>query len=219
VILKVPEENISYSDEPHNPGAFLQRQARMYSRFAPWYDLAVKILPLWKNWILSVLPHIQGARVLEVSPGTGYLLSTYAGKYQTHALDYNPDMIHVTRKNLRKNNLSANIIQADACGLPYPDASFDSVINTMSFTAYPDGEMAMAEFHRVLAENGVLLLVDYDYPANRNRVGVALTRLMASAGDIIRDLSQLLDWAGFEFEEREIGGFGSVHFFIAHKRD
>ena len=38
--------------------------------------------------------------------------------------------------------------------LPYPDATFDPVVNTMAFTGYPDGAVASAELARVLTLGG-----------------------------------------------------------------
>ena len=41
--------------------------------------------------------------------------------------------------------------------------------------------------------------------------------MMEAAGDTIRDISKILEQFSFEFKEREIGGFGSVHFYVARK--
>ena len=87
----------------------------------------------------------------------------------------------------------------------------------MAFSGYPNGKQALAEFHRVLKEGGRLLIVDFDYPFNRNIFGYRLTKLMESAGDTIRDMSKIFQDFHFEFTEEEIGGFGSVHFYVARK--
>jgi hypothetical protein len=44
-----------YSPEPEDKRAFSDRFDRMYSRFAPAYDLAVKILPAWRRWLGHLL--------------------------------------------------------------------------------------------------------------------------------------------------------------------
>ena len=87
----------------------------------------------------------------------------------------------------------------------------------MAFSGYPNAKKAMTEFFRVLKENGKLLLVDFDYPSNRNRFGYWLTKLMESEGDTIRDISKIIQEFPFECTEKEIGGFGSVHFHILKK--
>jgi hypothetical protein len=63
-----------------------------------------------------------------------------------------------------------------------------------------------------------LVLVDINYPEDKNWLGVQLTRFWASAGDIIRDMDYLFEHAGFDYTESEIGGYGSVQMYIATKR-
>ena len=60
---------------------FTEKWDSFYSRYAGAYDWAVKHLPLWKNWLKRAIPEIKGPRVLEVSFGTGYLMSRYADKF------------------------------------------------------------------------------------------------------------------------------------------
>jgi len=217
MFLKVSEEKIVYSNEPENSVEYSKNLDEGYSKFAKIYDAAVKLLPFWKTWIKTVIPHIEGSRVLEASFGTGYLMMQYAEKYETYGIDYNTKMVETSRKNLSRKDIKATLQQANVERLPFPDNHFDTIINTMAFTGYPNGKQAMFEFHRVLKNNGKLLIVDFDYPSNRNRLGYWLTKLMESAGDTIRDISKLLEEFSFEFTEDEIGGFGSVHFYIARK--
>jgi hypothetical protein len=46
---------------------------------------------------------------------------------------------------------------------------------------------------------------------------VQATRFWASAGDIIRDMGALFEHVGFSFSDHEVGGFGSVHLYVATK--
>jgi ubiquinone/menaquinone biosynthesis C-methylase UbiE len=207
-----------YSGKPGNPLEYTARLDREYSRYAGLYDRAVKLLPLWKTWIKKVLPHIEGKRVLEVSFGTGYLMTQYADRFETFGIDYNPRMVEITGKNLRSKRLKAALVQASVEALPFPDGRFDSIVNTMAFTGYPDGEKAVSEFFRVLKTGGKLLLVDFNYPSDRNIMGYALTRLMERSGDIMKDISGILRELPFDCTEKEIGGFGSVHLYVAVKR-
>lgn len=206
-----------YSTEPTHTKQYSQQFDQVYGRLAKVYDVAVKLFPLWGKWISQAIPHIIGPRVLEISFGTGYLLSQYAGYYETYGIDYNWEMTGIARQNLQKMGAQAAIQQADVAHLPYRSESFNTVVNTMAFTGYPDGQAALAEIYRVLQRNGRFVLVDINYPGDHNWLGVKLTRLWASTGDIIRDLGALFDWAGFNYEEREVGGFGSVHLYVATK--
>lgn len=217
MFLKIPENKIIYSKEPGNSIEYTKKLDDAYSKFAGVYDLAVKLLPVWRTWIKTVIPYIEGRRVLEVSFGTGYLLMQYADKYETYGIDYNTKMVETAKKNLARKNIKAKLEQANVELLPFPDNYFDTIINTMAFSGYPNGKKAMSEFYRVLKDGGKLVIVDFDYPANRNRFGYGLTKLMESAGDTIRDISELLHEFHFVFTEKEIGGFGSVHLYTAKK--
>lgn len=218
MLLKVPTEKIVYSKEPDNSLEYTTQLDDGYSKFAKIYDVAVKLLPVWKTWIKTVIPHIEGNRVLEVSFGTGYLLMHFAGKYETYGIDYNAKMVETAKKNIASKNIQATLQQANVEQLPFPDNHFDTIINTMAFSGYPNGKTAMSEFHRVLKDDGKLLIVDFDYPSNRNRFGCWLTKLMELAGDTIRDISKLFLEFPFEYTKKEIGGFGSVHFYMAKKK-
>jgi len=215
---KVPPEKIRYSREPIYCSEYTARLDGGYTRFARLYDAAVKMLPFWKTWLKQVLPHITGPRVLEASFGTGYLLCRYARRFETYGIDFNHRMVDIARRNLKKIGVRADLRQADVRALPFENSFFDSVVNTMAFSGYPSGRLAMTEFSRVLKPGGKLVLLDFDYPADRNLPGCVLVKLMEAAGDIIRDIGRLLSDNSFQYEEQEIGGFGSVHIFIAKKR-
>jgi len=204
-----------YSTEPENAQQFTEQYDAFYSRFAHAYDRLVKFFPVWRNWLDNALPWIQGPQVLEVSFGTGYLLTQYAGQFETYGIDLNQNLAKVTRDNLRRSKLTAHIQVANVESLPYPAAVFDSFINTMAFTAYPDGERAMAEISRVLKPGGRLVMLDINYPQDANHFGTLLTKGWKAGGDIIRDLPGLLDGFGFQFTDQEVGGFGSVHLYVA----
>jgi len=204
-----------YSPEPADARQFTAQYDAFYSRFAAVYDRLVKFLPLWRSWLDNVLPCIQGPKVLEISFGTGYLLTRYASQFDAFAIDLNPDLARIACENLLRHNLGAHLQVANVEHLPYPAGQFDSVLNTMAFSAYPDGNRAMSEITRVLKLGGRLVMVDINYPRNANPAGTLLTRGWMAGGDIIRDIPGLLSGFGYQFTEQEVGGFGSVHLYVA----
>jgi ubiquinone/menaquinone biosynthesis C-methylase UbiE len=218
MLFKVHEKKIVYSKEPENSLEYTRKLDKAYSKYTRLYDVSVKLLPFWKTWIKSGIPHLEGKRVLEASFGTGYLLMQYANNYETYGIDFNNDMIEIAKRNLTKKGIEANLQWANVEKLPFPDNYFDTVINTMAFSGYPNGKQAMAEFYRVLKEGGKLVLIDFNYPSDRNLFGYWLTKLMESAGDTIKDISNILQDFPFEYTEEEIGGFGSIHLYQARKQ-
>lgn len=206
-----------YSPEPIDKHQFTTKFNRVYSQFAKIYDLAVKWIPLWRNWISHALPHLRGQRILEISYGTGYLLTQYADRFETYGIDYNWELACTAKHNLQKTGIYALIQQANIEHLPYQSKSFDTVVNTMAFTGYPDGQKALSEISRVLKDNGRFVLIDINYPKGQNWLGMKLTQLWASSGDIIRDMGKLFKQSEFEYSDDEVGGFGSVHLYVATK--
>jgi ubiquinone/menaquinone biosynthesis C-methylase UbiE len=208
-----------YSPEPESQKEFTTEFDSFYTRFAGMYNFLVNSLPIWKNWLKQALPHIQGPRVLEVSFGTGYLLSQYADRFQAFGIDYNAAMAQTAKRNLRKIGLNADLQQADVAHLPFVDNSFDTLVNTMAFSGYPDGATALTEMRRVLKPGGKLVMIDIDYPKDRNHLGMAMTKFWMASGDIIRDMSGLFEELGWDFQEEEIGGFDSVHLYVAGRTE
>lgn len=211
-------DDFRYSAEPEDPAKFTGKRDRLYTMFAGLYAASLRIFPVWGRWIGQAIPHAEGPRVLEISFGTGYLLARYAGRFATHGVDYNFKMVQVARRGLRRAGVKASLVQGAVEHLPYPDESFDSIVNTMAFSGYPDGVAAMSEMRRVLRNDGRLILVDVGYPADGNWIGKGLAEFWKSSGDILRDKEPLLDRFAFEYTREEIGGWGSVHLFVARKR-
>jgi ubiquinone/menaquinone biosynthesis C-methylase UbiE len=101
--------------------------------------------------------------------------------------------------------------------MPYPDDTFDTIVNTMAFTGYSDGERAMREMLRVLKPDGVLLLLDYDFPPDRNVFGYLFVRFIEACGDIIKNIPQIITSCGAKYERRIIGGAKAIQLFIITK--
>jgi ubiquinone/menaquinone biosynthesis C-methylase UbiE len=105
---------------------------------------------------------ISGKDVLEVSCGHGggssYLVRTLHPASYT-ALDFNASGITFCKK--RHNLPGLEFVQGDAQDLPFPDASFDAVINVEASHIYPDFERFLSEVARVLRPGGHFLYTDF----------------------------------------------------------
>ena len=210
--------NIKYTDTSMIDSDYTEKMNREYNWMAKGYGFFMTVFPLWKKWIKEIIPHIKGKKILEVSFGNGYLMTQYArDDLNIYGIDYNEKMLEIASNKMLSKRISAKLSKANVEGLPFPDNTFDTVINTMAFTGYPDGDKAMSELKRVLKKGGTLLLVDFDYPEDRNLKGSLIVRLWEKLGDIIKDINSLLVKYGFDYKDLPVGGFGSVHLFIAIK--
>ena len=104
---------------------------------------------------------LRGKRVLEVGCGHGgaasYLMRTLRPASYT-GLDLNRAAIAFCRKG--QNLLGVDFVHGDAEKLPFPDQSFDAVINVESSAAYPHFSRFLAEVVRVLRPGGHFLYAD-----------------------------------------------------------
>jgi ubiquinone/menaquinone biosynthesis C-methylase UbiE len=204
-------------DERRNEALVARAQAfdLWASRWAGLYDLAIS-LAIGRR-LRKAIAHIKGPRVLEVSFGTGYLLCQYASRFDTTGVDYNPRMLEMARRRLSARGVQARLLQGDAHALPFPDNTFDSLVNTDAFTLYRDPQRAMSEFHRVLAPGGRLVLMEYNYPKDRNWLGMKLMAVPRAIGMPMRDFDGLLRGVGFSYEDHSVGMAGLLHMYVATK--
>lgn len=216
-MFAVAKEKLVYSVQPGDDIAYTEKMDKVYTRFAKAYDGFMVCFPLWRKWLRSVLPYIKGGKLLEVSFGPAYLLSQYPKDLELYGLDYNQTMVERAKCKMKSCNQDVVIVKGNVEDMPYPNDYFDTIVNTMAFTGYPNGQKALSEMLRVLKPDGVLLLLDYDYPHNRNIFGYAFVRFIELCGDIIKDIASLLEENNCTYERKVIGGFGSIQLFIIKK--
>ncbi len=129
-------------------------------------------------------------------------------------VEYNRKMLEITKDKLASRGIYADFIQGNVERPPFLDSSFDTIINTMALTEYSDGDRALGEMERVLNPSGKLLILDFDYPKDRNIFGYYFVKIWEKLGDIIKDINSLLREHNFDYTDTPVGGFGSVHLFV-----
>jgi ubiquinone/menaquinone biosynthesis C-methylase UbiE len=105
---------------------------------------------------------LAGKDVLEIGCGTGVhaRLLAEAGA-RLSAVDLTPTAVELTRKRLELAGLTADVREADAEALPYPDASFDFVWSWGVIHHSESTDKVIAEIARVLRPGGRLALMVY----------------------------------------------------------
>lgn len=107
---------------------------------------------------------LKGRRILEVSCGHGGGASFLTRRLQPArytGLDLNPTGIRFCRH--RHQVAGLDFVQGDAENLPFPDATFDAVINVEASHCYPDFARFLAQVARVLKPGGHFCYADFRF--------------------------------------------------------
>ena len=126
------------------------------------------------HFLREVIPYRSFAdrRLLEIGCGAGYDAYEFArfGADYT-GIDLVPENIHRTKVHLGLYGLKADVREADAEDLPFPDSSFDVVFSNGVLHHTPDIAQAFSEVSRVLQPGGEFWVLLY----NRDSVFYWLT--------------------------------------------
>ena len=104
---------------------------------------------------------LRGKDVLEVGSGRGggaSYLSRYLQPLSVTGLDFSQEAVDLCSRHRKAPGLA--FIRGDAQSMPFPDSSFDSVINIESSHCYPSMGKFLSEVHRVLRPGGSFLFAD-----------------------------------------------------------
>jgi ubiquinone/menaquinone biosynthesis C-methylase UbiE len=110
-----------------------------------------------REWVCSRAT----GQVLEVAIGTGLNLEFYPQDVTITGVELSPAMLGIARQRAADLGRDVDLREGDAQALPFADASFDTVVCTLSLCTIPDHRQAIAEMARVLRPGGKLLLLDH----------------------------------------------------------
>jgi len=131
-------------------------QAAAYDR---WYatPLGQMVDQVEKEVLFSLLPQVQGRRLLEVGCGTGNISLALARRgAQVAGLDRSLPMLTQAQAKSRREGLAITWIKGLASPLPFSDGSFEGVMSILALDFVADREGALQEMIRVLHPGGFL---------------------------------------------------------------
>lgn len=135
----------------------------LYNQFAWTYDWVAWVvsLGLWNDWILTVIPFLQGDPILEVGHGPGHLqIALLELGREFFGLDLSSSMGKITSKRLRQANKHPMLIRGTVGLLPFPDECFASIVATFP-SEYVANQRTLEESWRVLQVDGRLVILPY----------------------------------------------------------
>ena len=103
-----------------------------------------------------------GERVLDVAAGSGNAsIPAASAGASVIASDLTPELFETGRKAAAAAGVEVDWQQADAEALPYPDASFDTVLSCLGVMFAPHHQAGASELVRVLRPGGTLGLLSW----------------------------------------------------------
>lgn len=190
-------------EPPRTKGLVLHSEAR-------YYDLLAWLLTFgrersFRARLTELAGLREGERVLDVGCGTGTLAiaaKQHVGKSGVVVgIDASPAMIERAKRKADTVGVDVSFQTAIVEALPFPDASFDVVFNTLMLhhLPRPAREQCAREMRRVLRPGGRVLAVDFATSTSESK-GL-LSRLHRHGGFALRDIVQLLTEAGLRPKE------------------
>ena len=163
----------------------------LYHQFAFTYDWVAATVSFnrWKDWVMRVVPFLDGARILEIGHGPGHLqrvllsLRRDSGEARGRVvvgIDESAQMGRLAKRNLARQVFSQvqtntsqqqyayaqiGLCRGVAQFLPFPNESFDTVVATFP-TEYITDRLTLAEVKRCLRNGGKFVVLPVALPRN-----------------------------------------------------
>ena len=137
---------------------------RRWTRWAPIYDLRVRLFLRWRRPAVDALRLRTGDTVLDVACGTGLNFALLAQRVgpggRIIGLDLTRAMLRAQRRDIRRHWRNISLLEADAAAIPLADESVDAVLCSYGMVIVPDYRGAIADAVRVLRPGGQLVLLE-----------------------------------------------------------
>jgi len=133
--------------------------------FTRWYDKNTRETRLneMREYATEVARHIkEGANVLEVAPGPGYMSIELAkmGNFNITGMDISADFVEICKTNAQRENVDVTFLQGNVSAMPFEANTFDFIFCSAAFKNFKEPVAALQEMYRVLKNAGMGLIVD-----------------------------------------------------------
>lgn len=219
----------------------------MFAAIVPRYDLVNRLMTLGldQRWRRETIATVEprDAILLDIATGTGDLAfeAVNQGARRVVGADFCPRMIEAAKRKAQKSALSdkVQLLVGDVMRLPFPDRTFDAIVNGFMLRNVADLPATFAELNRILKPGGRLACLDLTPPRGQMRhffslyiatvvpiLGVVVGgnygayRYLFQSLSIHPDADQvagMMRAAGFSEANYRLTGFGTVAIHLARK--
>jgi len=125
------------------------KQQKIWDKIArPWKSFREKPLKEVEEFLSK-----KSGKVLDLGCGSGrHFLKI---KDKIYGVDFSKEMLKLAEKHAKENKINAELVQAEACKLPFKDDFFDSAIFIAALHCLPDSKKrkkSLEELFRVMKE-------------------------------------------------------------------
>jgi ubiquinone/menaquinone biosynthesis C-methylase UbiE len=205
-----------------------QKGMGMEGGIARWYARTTgKSIEQYKKLARSLAGKLEeGANVLEVAPGPGYLAIELAqqGPFRVVGLDISKTFVAIAEANAKDAGARVEFHLGNASAMPFDSDSFDLIVCRAAFKNFAEPVGALEEMHRVLKPGGKALIIDMRPDASKadiaaevdsmklgwlssliTRLTLQWLRLRAHSKETFRQMAAQTPFKTCGFEEESIG--------------
>jgi ubiquinone/menaquinone biosynthesis C-methylase UbiE len=124
----------------------------------------------------------DGARILEVAPGPGYLAIDLAkfGRFYVAGLDISKTFVQIASDNAAKAGVTVAFHHGDAAAMPFDAGSFDLIVCMAAFKNFAEPVRALNEMYRVLTRGGRAIIGDLRPDVSDETIAVEVQKMQLS---------------------------------------
>ena len=135
----------------------------IYDRHPHAYDkllspLEKAFLGEWRKQVIGLLP--SEGRIIEIGAGTGLNFRHYGNVSDLVATDLSREMLRCAHRR----DARVNLVQADACRLPFENDTFSSAVGTLVLCSVREPSETFSELRRVVKTNGRMVFLEHVRP-------------------------------------------------------
>ncbi len=192
--------------------------ANMFDKISSKYDFLNRMLSAgqdqrWRRHMLAMVPYRVKGALLDVATGTGDVVINFAEKrsdYETLVgVDISNQMLELARQKEQARPVKHPVRFANMSAerLDFDPSTFDCLTISFGLRNVVDKDNALKEFHRVLKEDGILLILEFFPP----KTGIISKLFLHYFHRVLPFIGGLFsDRSAYTYLPQSVLGFGSI---------